>query len=252
MRTYNATATKTFFCAYRCAYCQEINVRKAKFSAASNGNLNKSAAGSMAQLNLMQKLPEFYDKVNTQHYTAKLHVDTTCEKCGKKQEWGENKGLWKGILGVLFIALVYLLFRFVLIKDGDPFGVFLISVFAGLCFFPLSGFIVETLYAKSCKIKLDANPDPTCCPYVGDIISINSGGLLNSDDPRIKAILAAQVKEYSAKQVNNLEESYKSRQGKEEVSTVTEFWDCPCGQKNPVNRGTCSKCGAAKPRRGSK
>lgn len=236
MITYNATATKEYYCAFRCAYCHEMNVTKGKFSVSSSGNMNKGMAAATARLNLMKALTKFYDKVNEQRYPYKLHVDTTCKKCGRKQEWGNDPRLPKAIAMILSIVAFFLVFRLAIAPTGNLFGTALISVFFGSCLGLIGCGIVERIYAKICKNRLDANPTAECCPYVGDIFSINAAGKAGSDDERIRAILAEHLKAAVAKKAEE-----------EQKKTVSETWTCACGQSNPASRGFCSKCGAVKP-----
>ena len=199
MRTYTATVIKEYYCAFRCAYCHEMNVTKGKLTASSGGNMNKALAASLARQRLMKTLPKFYEKVNEQHNTAKIHADTTCSYCGRKQEWGYNTFLPTLILTILTAALLFVLLRFVIARTGDTVGMIVASVVIGMCFWPLCSWIADSACGKISKKKLDANPTPECCPYVGDIYSISEAGETKSDDARIKAILAEQLKAVAEK-----------------------------------------------------
>lgn len=143
----------------------------------------------------MSTLQPFYNKVNEQHNTTNLHAGNTCFACGRKQEWGKDLTLFKIILEALFIMLLFFLFHFVIVPNGSLDGKIIGSIIFGCCLWPISGAIVESLYAKVVKHKLDAYPNHECCPYIGDIKSIIASKQAYYDDARIKAILTAQLKE---------------------------------------------------------
>ncbi len=228
MPNYKVTVSKSFYCAFRCIDCHEMNVTKGVFKTDnSGGDFDRRRAAGLAQLNMMARLPAFYQKVNDEHNTAYLHANSTCSKCGKEQEWGQDRKGMKWSVSILVMIILFIALRYVIVPTGDLTGIIIGSIVTGLFFWPLSDIIVEEICGKMIKKKLDAYPEPECRPYVGDMNSIVIDNKTKSDDPRIKAILSEQMKD--------IEE-------KKREETDRNYWYCSCGQRNPISKAFCS-CG---------
>lgn len=191
MRVYQSTASKNYYCAFRCAECGKISVTTGKFSVERSGGPSSSLAHAASISALTKKLPAFYDRINREHDLGGMNASSNCSFCHKTQEWDTAKStvLPQLLMTILFAALLTGIV-WLLAPKTYLFGLLVFSVVISACCWKAYGMLARRIGGKLLQRRLQArNFNEDLWPMIGDPEYIRNLPPDQLEDPRVKAIL---------------------------------------------------------------